>query len=73
VYVAEAVDMDFLKRKFLREIERDGKFIAGVQAKLSNGQFLKNAPAELVAAEKVKLEGALRRTANLESYIRDMG
>ncbi|MDR3333930.1 MAG: valine--tRNA ligase [Treponema sp.] len=72
VYIAEAVDLAFLKQKFTREIEKDRKFIAGLEAKLANEKFLKNAPPELVAGEQAKLADALKRTGTLESYIRDM-
>jgi valyl-tRNA synthetase len=72
VFIAEAVDTAALKQKFGRELERDGKFIQGLRAKLANGQFLKNAPPELVAAEKTKLEESLKRTGKLESYLRDL-
>ncbi|MDR3275810.1 MAG: class I tRNA ligase family protein, partial [Treponema sp.] len=72
VYLAGAVDMAFLRQKFSKEIEKDRKFIAGLKAKLANGQFIKNAPAELVAGEQLKLEEALKRTGKLGSYIRDM-
>ncbi|MDR3170283.1 MAG: valine--tRNA ligase, partial [Treponema sp.] len=72
VYIAEAVDMGALKQKFEKEIGRDRKFIAGLEAKLGNENFLKNAPPELAAAEKDKLQEARKRTEKLESYIRDM-
>jgi valyl-tRNA synthetase len=72
VYIAEAADLFQLKQKFTRDIERDRKFIGVLESKLGNENFLKNAPPELVAAEKLKLEDALKRTGKLESYIRDM-
>jgi valyl-tRNA synthetase len=72
VYIAGAVDMAFLKNKFIREIEKDAGFIAALRSKLGNGNFLKNAPPELVAGERAKLEDALNRTGKLKSYIHDM-
>jgi valyl-tRNA synthetase len=72
VFIAEAVDTAALKRKFGKELERDRKFIQGLRAKLSNEQFLKNAPPELVAGEKTKMEETLKRTDKLESYLRDL-
>ncbi|MDR2100985.1 MAG: valine--tRNA ligase [Treponema sp.] len=72
VYIAEAADLGLLKGKFTRDIEKDRKFIAGLEAKLENEQFLRNAPPELVAGERLKLEDAQKRTKKLESYIRDM-
>ncbi|MDR2070022.1 MAG: valine--tRNA ligase [Treponema sp.] len=73
VFIAEAVDLAVLKQKFAKELAKDSKFITGLQAKLSNENFLGNAPPELVEQERVKLEEALKRTVKLESYIRDLG
>jgi valyl-tRNA synthetase len=73
VFIAGAADLEALKRKFSRDIEKDRKFAAGLRARLADGKFLQNAPAELVAAEKLKLEEASRRVEKLESYIRDLG
>ncbi|MFP3040387.1 valine--tRNA ligase [Treponema primitia] len=72
VYIAEAADLGQLKQKFTKDIEKDLKYIGGLESKLANENFLKNAPAELIAAEKLKLEDARKRTGKLESYIRDM-
>ncbi|MDR1325992.1 MAG: valine--tRNA ligase [Treponema sp.] len=72
VFVVEAVDLAFLKQKFTKELDKDKKFIKGLEAKLSNNSFVKNAPQELVAAEKAKLDEALKRTAKLEAYIGNM-
>jgi valyl-tRNA synthetase len=72
VYIAEAADTRALKNKFARDLERDAEFIASLEAKLGNGNFLKNAPPELVAAEREKLEKAKKRSEKLRSYIRDM-
>jgi valyl-tRNA synthetase len=72
VYIAEAVDLAFLKNKFIKEIEKDRKFIQSLEQKLKNEAFIKNAPPPLVEGEKIKLEEARRRTDKIESYIRDM-
>jgi valyl-tRNA synthetase len=72
VFLADAVDMGVLKQKFLRELEKDRGFTRGLQAKLAKKQFLTNAPPELVAGEKAKLEDVQKRIKKLESYIRDM-
>jgi valyl-tRNA synthetase len=72
VFIA-AADLGALKQKFNRDIEKDRTFITSLGAKLRNEKFLEKAPAELVAAEKLKLEEAIRRTEKLESYIRDLG
>jgi valyl-tRNA synthetase len=72
VFIAEVVDMKSLARRFAKELEKDRKFIGNLKAKLANGDFVRNAPPELVAAENLKLEESLKRTGKLESYIRDM-
>ncbi|MDR2069113.1 MAG: valine--tRNA ligase [Spirochaetaceae bacterium] len=72
VCIAEAVDTAFLKQKFTRELEKDRLFIASLTTKLANDKFIKNAPPELVAGERVKLDEAVKRTEKLVSYIRDM-
>jgi valyl-tRNA synthetase len=72
VFIAGAVDLVFLKQKFAKDLAKDSKFVAGLQAKLSNENFLKNAPTELAVQERAKLEEVLKRTAKLESYIRDL-
>jgi len=69
VFIAEAVDIAALKKKFAKELERDKGFIKGLQSKLANEQFLKNAPPELVAGEKAKLDDSLVRVGKLESYL----
>ncbi|MDR1149916.1 MAG: valine--tRNA ligase, partial [Spirochaetaceae bacterium] len=43
LFIAEHVDMDILKAKWARELEKDKKFIAGLKSKLGNENFLKNA------------------------------
>jgi valyl-tRNA synthetase len=53
VFIAEAVDMGFLKDKFTRELEKDLKYIEGLELKLNNERFLSNAPPELVAEERL--------------------
>jgi valyl-tRNA synthetase len=72
VFIAEAVDIAALKQKFSNDLVRDRKFIEGLRAKLANEQFVQNAPPELVAAEKIKLEEGLARTGKIELYLRDL-
>jgi valyl-tRNA synthetase len=69
VFIGEAVDIAALKKKFEKDLARDNAFVQGLRAKLANEQFVKNAPPELVAAEKLKLEEGLARTGKIESYL----
>jgi valyl-tRNA synthetase len=69
VFIGEAVDIAALKKKFEKDLARDNAFVQGLRTKLANEQFVKNAPPELVAAEKQKLEEGLARTGKIESYL----
>jgi valyl-tRNA synthetase len=69
VFIGEAVDIAALKKKFEKDLARDRAFVQGLRVKLANEQFVKNAPPELVAAEKLKLEEGLARTGKIESYL----
>jgi valyl-tRNA synthetase len=72
VYIAEAVDMNVLRQKFAKELERDLKFIQGLKAKLANENFIKNAPPELVDGERRKLDESIARTSKIESWLKEM-
>ena len=61
-----------MRQKFSKELERDRKYIETLKTKLANEEFIKNAPHELVEAEKSKLGESLKRTEKLVSYIKDM-
>jgi valyl-tRNA synthetase len=72
VYIAEAVDMKALAEKFRRNLERDRKYIASLEAKIANPNFVKNAPPELVLDEKQKLAEAKERTGTVEAYLKSL-
>jgi len=72
VFIAEAVDIAMLKGRFAKELEKSRAFVNGLRAKLDNEQFLKNAPPDLVAGERAKLDDSLARVGKLESYLSDL-
>jgi valyl-tRNA synthetase len=72
VFVAEAVETAALKKKLNNDLERDRKYIEGLRSKLANEQFVKNAPEELVAEQRKKLEETQRRTEKLKVYLKDI-
>jgi valyl-tRNA synthetase len=72
VFVAEAVDTAALKKKFTNDLERDHKYIEALRAKLANEQFVKNAPAQLVQEQRVKLEETHLRIEKFANYLRDL-
>jgi valyl-tRNA synthetase len=73
VFIAEAVDLPFLKAKFTKEAAKDDKYAASLEAKLANEAFLKNAPPELVAEERAKREAARERVKKLRDWVASIG
>jgi valyl-tRNA synthetase len=72
LFIGEAVDLAALKAKFEKNLSKDKQFIRGLEAKIANPDFVKNAPAELVEGEKQKLAEARERTGKIESYLRGL-
>ncbi|MDR0785857.1 MAG: valine--tRNA ligase [Treponema sp.] len=72
VFIADAVDLSFLKKKFTKELEKDKRFISALESKLANESFLRNAPTDLVENERIKLKNARARVEKLATYVRDM-
>ncbi|MDR0512809.1 MAG: valine--tRNA ligase [Treponema sp.] len=72
VFIAEVVDMEVLKRKFAKELEKDEKFRQTLKGKLENENFLKNAPLELVETERRKLEEAAARISKTSTWLKEM-
>jgi len=46
--------------------------LASLEKKIANPDFVKNAPPELVDAEKQKLAEARERTGKIESYLKGL-
>ena len=71
IIIGENIDSKALKARFNKEIEKETAFVNKVEAKLA-GQFAKNAPAEIVAAEREKLENTKHRIEKLTSYLKGL-
>ncbi|MDR2150741.1 MAG: valine--tRNA ligase [Spirochaetaceae bacterium] len=72
VFLTEAVDRNIIIQKFTKELEKDKKFIAGLETKLANTAFLKAAPQDLVAKERQKLEDAKVKAGKVHVYLQDL-
>jgi valyl-tRNA synthetase len=64
--VLDGVDEQAQLERLARERERLAREIARLEGKLANDAFVANAPAELVAAEREKLEGLHDQLARLD-------
>ena len=59
--------------KAQKELEHQRKFLAGVQAKLSNERFVANAPAAVIENERKKEADSLSKIESLEAKIKQLG
>ncbi|MBO5123524.1 MAG: valine--tRNA ligase [Spirochaetaceae bacterium] len=66
--VEGSINLDQLLARFKKELANEQAFADKVSAKLS-GKFAQNAPAQVVEAEREKLENTKRRIEKLISYI----
>ena len=69
--VEGSINLEQLLARFKKELANEQAFADKVSAKLS-GKFAQNAPAQVVAAEREKLENTLRRIEKLTSYIESL-
>ncbi|MBU0705786.1 valine--tRNA ligase [Patescibacteria group bacterium] len=63
------VDTEKEKARLQKEIEQLGKYIAGLSAKLANKNFVQNAPAAVVEAERQKLSEAEARMKQMKGQV----
>ena len=68
ILVDESVNKEQLIARFKKEIEQETVWVKRSEAKL-NGNFAQHAPAEVVQAERDKMEESKRKIEKLESYI----
>ena len=68
--MSDLVDAEKEKARISAEIDKAKKFVASLEAKLSNESFVKKAPAAIVEAEKQKLEKNKALIAKLEDSLR---
>ncbi|MFZ1081766.1 MAG: valine--tRNA ligase [Candidatus Kryptoniota bacterium] len=64
------VNVDAERSRLEKEIARVKGVIAGIEAKLSNEQFVKRAPAQVIEKEKMKIESMKLNLSKLEENYR---
>jgi valyl-tRNA synthetase len=72
VFIADAVDISSLKTKWENGAEKDKKYLNALKAKLSNDNFIKNAPPELIELEKQKLLQTETRINKINMYLQTL-
>jgi valyl-tRNA synthetase len=69
VELAGAVDTEAEKARIQKEIETVAPYVASLEKKLSNEQFVNNAPAAVVDGEKKKLAEAREKLEKLQQQM----
>lgn len=64
------VDLEKEKQNLQKEKDNLTNFVSGLKKKLENEAFLKNARAEVVAAEKVKLSDSMEKLEKIEEKLK---
>ena len=73
VPVTELKDLEEEKKRLAKEIEQMEKLVKAQESKLSNENFVKRAPPELVDNERVKKEEYLDKASKLAKALKDLG
>ncbi len=72
VFIREAIDVPKETEKLRKEIEKTRRLLESTERKLSNEQFLGNAPEQVVAKEREKLAEFSRKVTKMEQHLRDL-
>ncbi len=70
--LAELVDLDKERERISKELKKAQGNLAGLENKLANAAFVSRAPAQVVEAERAKLEKQKALIANLEESLKSL-
>ena len=68
----DSIDIDQLKKRFEKELEKNEQNASKIDSKLKNENFVKNAPPEVIEGEKEKHAEFLRHIEKLKGYLEGM-
>ena len=66
------VDLDKEKERLQKEIDNLSKYVKGLEGKMGNENFVKNAPSEVVEQEKEKLESSKEKLGKLQGQLKNL-
>ena len=69
VYIRDLIDVDKEKAKLQKNLDKNKKMLMGTEKKLANEKFTANAPAEVIAKEKEKLEEFRNAIEKMTAYL----
>jgi valyl-tRNA synthetase len=70
IHLEGLIDLKAEAAKQLKEKQKLEKYVQSIQGKLSNDNFVKNAPAEMVEAEKTKMQETKDKIASIENNLK---
>jgi valyl-tRNA synthetase len=73
INLAALLNVEAEKERLLRELKKIDLELLQTQKKLSNQNFIKNAPKEIVAEQKAKQEDLTGRKVRTEETLRSLG
>lgn len=69
IYLINEIDKVAEQKRITEELEDLKKYVAGLEQRLSNKEFIKKAPAQIVAQENEKLSQAKANIFEMEKYL----
>jgi len=72
VDIAGVVDVEKEKARLLKELEETGKYFVVLDKKLATGDFVKNAPEDVVAKERTKMAEAEAKLEKLKEQLKSL-
>jgi valyl-tRNA synthetase len=70
--LGDLIDVEKEKKRMQKDLERFRQILAGLEKKLSNSQFLKKAPEEVIEKEKKKLADFQAKREKLERLLQQL-
>ena len=71
--LAGLIDIGAEKARLEKDLVEAEKYAKGLQMKLGNEEFVKNAPASVVDGERAKLQEAQTKAEKLKAQLADLG
>lgn len=66
------IDFEQEKGRLQKELDAVNKFVTGLEKKLENGEFVNNAPEEIVQRERARLEEGINKRTGIQEQIESL-
>lgn len=70
--IKDLIDINAEKKRLTADLEQTNSYVKNLKMKLNNKNFVKNAPQDIVAAEKAKLQSAESKIKQLNQYLKNL-